>query len=144
MNIKHYILSLFSLLLIVSSFAQNQDAELKVLSWNIYFLPGIANLSKEIKKSDKKGRAQEIADYVNQSDYDVILFQEAFFNPARRILSKEIEREYPYQYGPINPSKMSLKTSSGVFVVSKTPLTLIESIQYETCNGADCFAKKAY
>lgn len=142
MNLKKHILLLLSIFIVFSSFAQSQDDELKVLSWNIYMLPGIANLSKEIAKSDKKGRAKEIAEYVNQSDYDVIVFQEAFFNPSRRLLSQQIEKEYPYQYGPINPSKMSLKTSSGVFVVSKIPLEIVGTIQYETCNGADCFAKK--
>jgi len=142
MDLKKIISFKIFLLFILSSFAQQVDDELKVLSWNIYFLPGIANVSKQIEKSDKRARAKEIADFINQSDYDIIVFQEAFFNPARRILSKAVEAVFPYQYGPINPSKLSIKTSSGIFVVSKIPLELIETIQYETCNGADCFAKK--
>ena len=142
MKFKSHLLLLLSIIITGSSFAQNQNEELKILSWNIYMLPGITNISKEISKSNKRDRAKEIAEYVNQSDYDIVVFQEAFFNPSRRILSKQIEKEFPYQYGPINPSKMSLKTSSGIFVVSKTPLEIIGTIQYETCNGADCFAKK--
>ena len=136
-------ITFFSLLLIVFSSAHAQsDKELNILSWNIYMLPGIANLSKSIDKSDKKARAEHIANYLNESEHDVVVFQEAFFNPARRVLSKGIKEVYPYQYGPINPSKMSMKTSSGIFIVSKTPLKLLGTTQYEACNGADCFAKK--
>lgn len=116
--------------------------DLNILSWNIYLLPGITNLSKSIEKSDKKLRAAEIANYLNTSTYDIVVFQEAFFNPARRILSKDVREQYPYQYGPINPSKLSLKTSSGIFIVSRTPLKILGTVQYNSCNGADCFAKK--
>lgn len=142
MNFKKNFLLVLTILITITSFAKEQDEELKILSWNIYLLPGIANISKQIDKSNKRGRAKEIAAFVSQSDYDVVVFQEAFFGPARRIISQQVEEAYPYQYGPINPSRMSLKTSSGIFVVSKTPLEIVETIQYETCNGADCFAKK--
>jgi endonuclease/exonuclease/phosphatase family metal-dependent hydrolase len=119
-----------------------ESADLTVLSWNIYMLPGITNLSKQITKSDKKARAMEIAAYLNSSEVDIVVFQEAFFNPARRKLSKSVKENYPFQYGPANPSKWSLKTSSGIFVVSKFPLQVLGTVQYEACNGADCFAKK--
>lgn len=128
---------------IVSANAQVLEKEdLNILSWNIYMLPGITNLSKSIEKNDKKLRAAEIADYLNANAYDIVVFQEAFFNPARRLLSKGIKEMYPYQYGPINPSKLSLKTSSGIFIVSKIPLKVLGTVQYNACNGADCFAKK--
>jgi endonuclease/exonuclease/phosphatase family metal-dependent hydrolase len=129
--------------LTLSSSAQSQAKEsLDVLSWNIYMLPGIANLSREIDKSAKKDRAAEIAEVINNSLYDVIVFQEAFFSPARRILSKSVKEKYPFQYGPINPSGLSLKTNSGIFVASKQALKVLGTIVYEACNGADCFAKK--
>ena len=126
-----------------SSLAQNQKKEtLDVLSWNIYMLPGITNLSKEIEKNNKKERATEIAEVINNSNYDVIVFQEAFFSPARGVLAKGIKEKYPFQYGPINPSGISLKTNSGIFVVSKQALKVLGTVVYEACNGADCFAKK--
>tara|TARA_B110000459_G_scaffold39253_2_gene42466 strand:- start:1833 stop:2696 length:864 start_codon:yes stop_codon:yes gene_type:complete len=116
--------------------------ELTILSWNVYMLPGIANLSKQISKNHKKLRAGEIAEYLNTSDIQIVVFQEAFFKPSRRILSKQLKAQFPHQYGPANPSKLSLKTSSGIFVVSKIPLKVLGTSQYEACNGADCFAKK--
>lgn len=131
------------LMLSTRGYAQEmENTSLTVLSWNVYMLPGITNLSKQISKSDKKGRAVEIAAYLNASDVDVVIFQEAFFNPSRKKLSKNLKDNYPYQYGPANPSKISLKTSSGIFVVSKIPLEVLGTVQYEACNGADCFAKK--
>lgn len=127
----------------LQAIAQIQGPDtLNVLSWNIYMLPGITNLSKEIEKNDKRTRALEIAEMLNNSNYDVVILQEAFFNPSRRVLAKNIAKEYPYQYGPINKSGLSLKTSSGILVVSKAPLKLLGTVIYEACNGADCFAKK--
>lgn len=140
---KYFLITIWTLCIFISSTAQNEPNDtLDVLSWNIYMLPGIANLSKEIEKSAKKERALEIASVLNNSNYDVVIFQEAFFNPARRLLAKKITANYPFQYGPINPSGLSLKTSSGIFVVSKQPLKVLGTVRYEACNGADCFAKK--
>lgn len=142
---KYYSMLLTVFLLVVCPQIQAQEndgLDLTILSWNVYMLPGITNLSKQISKSDKKGRAVEIATYLNSSDIDIVIFQEAFFNPSRKKLSKYLETNYPYQYGPANPSKLSLKTSSGIYVVSKIPLEILGTVQYEACNGADCFAKK--
>lgn len=103
-------------------------------------LPSIANLSKQIKKSDKNKRAHEISDLMNSSDYDIIIFQEAFHIPSRQILIKKLKENYPYMYGPLN--KGFFKTNSGIFVVSKTKLKQLSKIEYRDCNDFDCFARK--
>ena len=103
-------------------------------------LPAIANLSKSIKKSDKKNRAKQIAELINKSAYDIIVFQEAFHIPARKILNKLLRNKYPFQYGPINRS--FIKTNSGIFIVSKIKLTELATIKYKDCKDIDCFAKK--
>jgi endonuclease/exonuclease/phosphatase family metal-dependent hydrolase len=120
----------------------NEDNYLRILSWNIYMLPGIANLSKGIDKSYKRDRSRQIAEVMNNSNYNIIVFQEAFFGPARKILSKQLKEKYPYQYGPVNPSGLGLKTSSGVWIISEIPLKELGTTRYRTCDGADCFAKK--
>ncbi|MCB0510594.1 MAG: sphingomyelin phosphodiesterase [Bacteroidetes bacterium] len=144
MKIKYLILSF---LISTTSFSNaqintNYQESLDVLSWNLYMLPGITNLSREVEKSNKKARAREIADFLNNSHYDIVVFQEAFFPASRHILAKSLKVKFPYQIGPANPSGISLKTSSGVFVVSNIPLIELESVVYKACNGADCFAKK--
>lgn len=142
MRISHLLFTFFFLSILSLQAQETFENELTVLSWNVYMLPGITNLSKQINKNYKKDRAKEIASYLNNSDIDVAVFQEAFFNPSRRKLSRQLKAKYPFQYGPVNPSKMSLKTSSGIFVVSNRPLDVLGTVQYEACNGADCFAKK--
>lgn len=132
------------LLLIVScqlGFTQEKE-NLKILSWNIYMLPGITNIAKSVEKSDKRSRAKEIATLLNNSDYDVVLLQESFFAPARRKLKAATKAEFPYQYGPVNPSGLGYKTSSGLIALSRLPLTLLGTVQFESCNGVDCIAKK--
>lgn len=103
-------------------------------------LPGAANISVNIKKSNKKDRAQQISEIMNNSDYDIIVFQEAFHNPARKILQRELKNQFPYQYFPIENG--AFKTSSGIFIVSKIELNELGSIQYDDCNGIDCWARK--
>ena len=143
---QNYILLALFVMIIkpVAIFSQNIPTEkiipLKILSWNIYMLPSIANLSKEIQKSDKKTRAEQISEIMNSSDYDIIVFQEAFFKPAKNILAKELKEKYPFQYGPIN--KGFIKTNSGVFIVSKIELKELATIKYSDCEGTDCLAKK--
>lgn len=140
---KKLIASLFIVTITLSLFAQGNSKpknELKVLSWNIYMLPGITNLSKEISKSNKKERVAQITDYMNASDYDIIVFQEAFHIPSRKYLAKNLKEQFQYQYGPLN--KGFIKVNSGIFIVSKIPLTELQTIQYKDCNSSDCFARK--
>lgn len=114
--------------------------ELKILSWNIYMLPAAANLSKSITKSNKKERVEQIAELMNASEYQIIVFQEAFHIPSRKKLAKNLEEKFPYQYGPLN--KGFIKTNSGIFIVSKIPLKQLDKIQYKDCNSSDCLARK--
>ncbi len=143
---KFYFLTL-SILLSVLLKAQDkttrntQNDTLVVLSWNIYCLPGITNISKQIKASKKRKRVKEIAKYILSSNIDIVVFQEAFFPPARKTLAKLLNQKYPFQYGPANKPHF-LNTSSGIFVVSNTPLKILEEVKYKACNGVDCFANK--
>lgn len=140
----------FFLSISVISFGQNDknnnkksiknSNHLKILSWNIYMLPSIANLSKQIKKSDKKDRAKQISKTMIENEYDIIVFQEAFHQQSRKILAKNLKDKYPFQYGPIN--KSGIKTNSGIFIVSKIELELLATTKYNDCSGIDCWAKK--
>lgn len=134
---------LIALVFSLNVFSQSADKEtLDVLSWNIYMLPGITNIAKSVQKSNKRERAHQIATLINESKYDIVVFQESFFAPARRKLKKDLNQNFPYQYGPVNPSGLGYKTSSGILIVSKMPLKLLGKTQFRTCNGVDCIAKK--
>ncbi len=117
--------------------AQNPSQKtLKVLSWNIYMLPPLAKIT------GKRQRAEKIAELLKNSDYDVLVLQEAFHPAARRLIKTGLGDAFPYQIGPAN-RKFSVKTNSGIWILSRHPLTELGSVDYEECEGFDdCFARK--
>lgn len=111
------------------------NADLKVLTWNIYMLPRFAKLS------GKTRRAAAIVDQLKNTDYDIIVFQEAFHSGARSIIRAGLKGDFPYMYGPANHRRFA-KANSGVWVVSKIPLKELEEVAYSDCKGSDCWARK--
>lgn len=116
--------------------ASAQSDSLKILSWNIYMLP------VSIKSVGQAKRVHYIADELNKSDYDVIVFQEAFDRKARYHLSKEMRSSYPYQEGPANAKPSWFRMNSGVWIVSKHPMKFIDEIDYDRAVGVDKVARK--
>lgn len=112
---------------------------LRVLSWNIYMLP-----DPVYAKSGKIKRARHIADMlIKKENYDVIVFQEAFHGRVRRVIRKALKPKYPFNCGPGNFRPWLIRTSSGVWILSKTPLIELKEHQYSDCEGfSDCMARK--
>ncbi len=109
--------------------------KIKILSWNIYMLPGFLG-------TGKKPRAEAIGQLLASSDYDVIVFQEAFHGNARKILSRLLSPAFPFQAGPANQKLLSLKTNSGIWIFSKYPIEQSHSIIFNTRHGTDAFSRK--
>lgn len=114
----------------------NNDRNLKILSWNIYMLPTI------VPKKGKRERAYSIVDNLKKSDFDIIVFQEAFLPAARKIISEGLRTLYPFTYGPANSGGFTIRVNSGVWVISKLPLKILNTTQFKDCTGNDCFARK--
>jgi endonuclease/exonuclease/phosphatase family metal-dependent hydrolase len=112
-----------------------ENKELKILSWNIYMLPSI------IKRSKQKIRAQYIAEQLQDTDYDIIVFQEAFHKKARKIISKALADAYPYHTKVLN-KKGFIKSNGGVWVFCKYPMTQLKEIKFSDCNNLDCMSRK--
>jgi len=87
-------------------------------------------------------RARVIADKLHCSDYHIIVFQEAFSYKCRKILAKRLAKEFPYQYGPANKCLIPFRTNSGLWVVSKIPLTRMDMIRFSVNKGYDIIARK--
>lgn len=124
---------------IVKCASEETEAEtknLKILSWNIYMLPKI------VVQRGKRERAHAIVDTLRKSDFDIIVFQEAFFPASREIIGEGLRSLYPYQYGPANNDGKTLKTNSGVWILSKINLKLLNVTQFTNCTGNDCWARK--
>ncbi len=137
---KHLFLFLIAIILFQHSYSQpsvHLNQSFKVLSWNIYMLPPL------IKFTGKMSRANKIAEVLTKESYDMIVFQEAFHSGARRRILKGLKSIYPYAIGPANRIAGSFKTSSGVWILSKTPITKLGSIKFTECYGfSDCQARK--
>jgi len=109
---------------------------LKILSWNIFMIPYLSSVNKN------NFRAKAIADKLNTSDYQIIVFQEAFTSGSRRLLSERLKEAYPYQYGPANKCNIPFLTNSGLWVVSKIPLKELGEIKFAISKGFDKIAQK--
>lgn len=140
---KYFLILLCALFLFPEVPAFSQPApvetgkEMKVLCWNIYMLPRFA------LHTGKRKRAREIVKMLPAENYDIIVFQEAFHGDARRILKRGLKNLYPYRIGPANRNRWWVKTNSGVWMLSKTPIKELKQIKYKDCYGfADCFAHK--
>ena len=116
---------------------ENVDGErnLKILSWNIYMLP------RMVVRKGKRARARAIVEELKKSDFDIIVFQEAFLPAARKIITAGLGATYIYQYGSANNSP-SIKTNSGVWVISKVKMNVVKTIQFNDCATYDCWARK--
>jgi endonuclease/exonuclease/phosphatase family metal-dependent hydrolase len=109
--------------------------KIKILSWNIYMLPGIIS-------HDNSRRADVIGEVLANSDYDVIVFQEAFHSKARKIISRLLQPAFPFQSGPANQKFLSLKTNSGIWIFSKYPILDAQSIIFNSRAGIDAMSRK--
>lgn len=109
---------------------------LKILSWNMYMLPPLA------KFTGKQRRAKRIGDLLRDSDFDIIVFQEAFHGAARRKIKRRMKDSYPYIIGPANRKWYSFKTNSGIWILSRIPLQPLAEIDFDYCEGIDCWSRK--
>ncbi|MFM8913032.1 MAG: sphingomyelin phosphodiesterase [Flammeovirgaceae bacterium] len=116
--------------------APSPQEKIKVLSWNIYMLPSI------IKATGKQQRAEAIGRLLRDSDYDVIVFQEAFQQRARRKIFEQLKDRFPYQAGPANQQLISYRTNSGLWIFSKHPIVSTQSIVFRNRSGVDAFSRK--
>jgi len=112
-----------------------ESTQLKVLSWNVFLLP------TPFLSPDRLERTEGIIAVLNESDYDVIVLQEAFYKKAFKRLQGGLKAKFPYQVLP-EIKRGLIKTNSGIWIISKHPLKHIESIEYDDCKGSDCMARK--
>ncbi len=124
------------LILTIHPMNASEQKPLRILSWNIYLLPVLSLFN------DNQLRAKAIADQIYESDYDVVVFQEAFSATNRRHIARKLKERFPYQYGPVNKGIAIHRTSSGLWVVSRFPLTMRGCLRFSDSNGFDAVARK--
>lgn len=104
---------------------------LKLLSWNIYMLPPV------VKMTGKRKRARAIGEKLATSEYDILVLQEAFHAGARRMIKQKLKDIYPHENGPAFRKMFSLKTSSGIWMLSKYPIKELGKIRFKQKFGFD-------
>jgi phospholipase C len=114
---------------------ESSPQKIKVLSWNIYMLPSWIGHQNRL-------RAKAIAKVLTHSDYDVVVFQEAFCPMARRKIREGLAKEFPYSVGPGNQKFLSLRINSGIWIFSKYPIVSSRSIVFENKKGSDALSRK--
>lgn len=87
-------------------------------------------------------RAKLIAEKLVGSDYDVLVFQEAFTKKTREVLWGILKESYPYNAGPVNAKGSKMKLNGGVWILSKHPMDMLGEIQFKGGKGADAFSRK--
>ncbi len=115
-----------------------EDHELRILSWNIQMLP---RMLWKISRGPIR-RARLIPQHLIDDHIDIIVFQEAFDQRARRILKRGLRDVYPYKIGPANRAGFRLKTNSGIVIYSKIPIKKLGTIDFKDCENDDCYARK--
>lgn len=150
-----YITILLTLFIYVNTFAQTESEDnstadniqtsekyapcesLKILSWNIHCLPVMAYVN------GKRKRGEQIGKLMMQEDYDIIVFQEAFNHGARRRIRRETRSVYKWRIGPANARYVTIRTSSGIWMISKIPMEKIDVIKFrEKATADDKMARK--
>ncbi len=112
-----------------------EGRNLKILSWNIYMLP------RMVVRKGKRERAYAIVEELKKTDFDIIVFEEAFLPAARRIITEGLGGMYEFKYGPVNSSR-NIKTNGGVWILSKIKMNVVKTIQFKDCATWDCLARK--
>ena len=110
-------------------------SSMKLLSFNVYMLPTL------LKKSMQAQRSYIIPRQLSESDYDVMIFQEAFIKSFRDSMKSVLKPIYPYSYY-MESNHPLVPFGSGNFVMSRYPFKVISEVYYKSCGGFDCFAAK--
>ena len=118
-----------------SSLPSDQEQKLNILTWNLYMRP------RTVFKNGQVSRAYAIVEQLKNKNYDVIVFQEAFDNKSRKIIWNGLKKQFPFKSDQPK-HKYFYKISTGIFIISKLPINVIDNIYFSICGGSDCYAVK--
>ena len=134
---KLIILGFFIMGSAISAESSAIEDDLTILSWNIKMLPAPYGwLHNRIERAENI-----IQSLKNSTNYDVILFQEAFSSKIRKQIYRGLKLLYPYQIEPEDHFNF-FKTNSGLWAISKMPIELIDQISFSKLKEWDWMSSK--
>ena len=129
---------------ILSSFSAKNNSNcdtIKIASWNIQMTPNIFSPFIEIARKKQKKRCPKIIQYLNASEFDIVILQEVFDKKISKEIQKGLSTRYPYILSPIKEG-FSIKLSSGVMILSKHPFKLVDHVIFGVSKKIDKAAQK--
>ena len=99
-------------------------------------------LPRPIKFSDQDNRTTVMIRALESQGYDFVFMQEAFTTSFRGSLETALKKKYPYSYYLDSDSWFYPYFGSGLFVLSKYPMKILDQVYFTECASADCFAAK--
>ena len=134
---KLIILGFFIMGSAISAESSAIEDDLTILSWNIkMFSAPYGWLHNRLERAENI-----IQSLKNSTNYDVILFQEAFSSKIRKQIYRELKLLYPYQIEPEDHFNF-FKTNSGLWAISKMPIELIDQISFSKLKEWDWMSSK--
>ena len=129
--------TLIIFILLWGTIFSEEKNDLTILSWNIKMFTGPYGWVH-----NRVERAENIVQVLKSSaHYDVILFQETFSGKIRKLMYERLKSIYPYQIIP-EDTKCLVRSNSGLWVMSKYPITLIDAISFSNQKNWDMLALK--
>ncbi len=114
-----------------------KEKELKLLSWNIKMFPAPYGWLL-----NRNQRANNIIQLLKESSsYDAIFFQEAFSGSIRKKIYEALKYIYPFQVEPKDEASF-YRINSGLWVISKLPITLKDDVIFSKVRETDWLASK--
>lgn len=125
------------LLIGILSFSFGQASDMpNLISMNVYMLP------KPIHWSMQNERTNAIANQLASSNFDVVFMQEAFIASFRTSIAEKLKTQFPYSHYLDRDGSWSHLFGSGLFILSRYPIQVLNSMYFADCGGFDCFASK--
>lgn len=110
-------------------------SQVSVLTYNVWLRP------EYLFYNNQEKRTLEISKNIEKENYDIVLLQECFDKKCIKILTEKLNKIYPYI---IFPHIEGTLVNSGLFVLSKYPLSNVEFYKFPRLIGADKFASKGF
>jgi len=106
---------------------------MKILSWNIAFLPEIMNKYKN--SAMRLNAIKKLITYINP---DIICLQEVFSSESRKVLSDFLKDKY---YITLSPRTMFI-LNGGLLLASKYPIKAVDYVVFKNRIGEDALCQK--
>lgn len=138
-----YILCQFSILPIeLKATKATENDTIKIVSWNIKMVPKALGLFTKSARKKQKDRAPRIIQYLNNTNFDIIILQELFDQSITKKFCQDLSINYPFILSPIKEG-FTIKMTSGVMILSRYPYELIAHEIFNISKKTDNSAQKA-